>query len=91
MADASTNYSFIDVAAWDGVRENFLSGRPIAVFSSDMQTLLWANGRAAQLFDRPGKFARIGMAVAPRIFLQKPAPARGIQHGLFDRLELCIF
>ena len=36
MADASTNYSFIDVAAWDGVRENFLSGRPIAVFSADM-------------------------------------------------------
>ena len=56
MADASTNYSFIDVAAWDGVRENFLSGRPIAVFSSDMQTLLWANGRAAQLFG----FATIG-------------------------------
>ena len=56
MADASTTYSFIDVAAWDGVRENFLSGRPIAVFSADMQTLLWANGRAAELFG----FATIG-------------------------------
>lgn len=56
MADASTTYSFIDVAAWDGVRENFLSGRPIAVFSEDMRTLLWANGRAAQLFG----FATIG-------------------------------
>ena len=56
MADASTSYSFIDVAAWDGVRENFLSGRPIVVFSEDMQTLLWANGRAAELFG----FATIG-------------------------------
>lgn len=50
MADATTPYSFIDVAAWDGVRENFLSGLPMAVFSQDMQSLLWANGRAAQLF-----------------------------------------
>jgi len=50
MAEAGNTYSFIDIAAWDGVRENFLSGRPIAVFSQDLETLLWANGRAAQLF-----------------------------------------
>jgi PAS domain S-box-containing protein len=50
MADASTRYSFIDIATWDGVRENFLSGKPIAVFSGDMEDLLWANGSAASLF-----------------------------------------
>ncbi|GAB4357170.1 MAG: hypothetical protein Kow0026_17260 [Oricola sp.] len=50
MADAGNTYSFIDIAAWDGVRENFLSGRPMAVFATDFGTLLWANGRAAQLF-----------------------------------------
>jgi hypothetical protein len=64
MADATTPYSFIDVAAWDGVRENFLSGRPIAVFSQDMEKLLWANGRAAQLFGFAtiGEFAEKGPA-----------------------------
>jgi PAS domain S-box-containing protein len=50
MAEAGNTYSFIDIAAWDGVRENFLSGHPIAVFSRDFETLLWVNGRAAQLF-----------------------------------------
>ncbi len=50
MAEAGTSYSFIDIAAWDGVRENFLSGKPIAVFTQDLGTLMWANGSAATLF-----------------------------------------
>jgi len=81
MADASTTYSFIDVAAWDGVRENFLSGRPIAVFSADMQTLLWANGRAAQLFgfDTIGDFEAegpAGMGTALRQIVSAAARAK---------------
>ena len=81
MADASTNYSFIDVAAWDGVRENFLSGRPIAVFSADMQTLLWANGRAAEFFgfDSIGEFEAegpAGMGTALRQIVSAAARAK---------------
>ncbi len=47
---ADNNYSFIDVAAWDGVRDLVLSGQPVAVFSGDLEELIWTNGAAASLF-----------------------------------------
>jgi PAS domain S-box-containing protein len=50
MPESRANYSFIDIAVWEGVRENFISGNPIAVFTPNVETLLWANGRAAELF-----------------------------------------
>ena len=56
MADQNVTYSFIDIAVWDGVRELFLTGQPIAVFSDDLDELLWTNGAAAALFG----FASIG-------------------------------
>jgi PAS domain S-box-containing protein len=50
MAENDVTYSFIDIAVWDGVREVFLSGQPIMVFSSDFEDLTWTNGAAARLF-----------------------------------------
>jgi PAS domain S-box-containing protein len=49
MPNASS-YSFIDVAALDGIRERFAAGDSLAVLSADLETLIWANGPGARLF-----------------------------------------
>ncbi|MFZ2100202.1 MAG: PAS domain S-box protein [Oricola sp.] len=89
MADNGAHYSFIDIAAWDGVRENFLSGKPIAVFTQDLETLLWANGRAAALFGfgSIGEFEEEGPA-GMRIALRQIRAAAGSGHGTTARTLL---
>jgi len=43
-------YSFIDVAALDGVRERFAAGDAVVILSSDLDEMIWANGPGALLF-----------------------------------------
>ncbi|MCF3642957.1 PAS domain-containing sensor histidine kinase [Rhizobium sp. TRM95111] len=44
-------YPFIDVAVHDRVRRPFSRGQAVVLFSRDMTSVLWANGRGATLFD----------------------------------------
>lgn len=48
-----------------------------------------ARGKSVlQLLDRVEHLFRVGMAVAARVFVEKPAPALGFLHGRGDRLEV---
>jgi PAS domain S-box-containing protein len=46
-------YPFIDIAVHKDVRERFVRGEALALFSMDLTTALWANGRGAALFGEP--------------------------------------
>jgi PAS domain S-box-containing protein len=43
-------YPFIDIAVLDAVRGHFLAGDAIAILSTDLETVIWANGPGAALF-----------------------------------------
>ncbi|MGI6851020.1 ATP-binding protein [Mesorhizobium sp. 1B3] len=47
---ASRDYSFLDIAVLDGVRSRFAAGDAMAVLSTDLQEVIWANGPGAALF-----------------------------------------
>lgn len=46
----AVQYPFIDIAVHDRVRERFAAGEAIVLFSPDLKSPLWANGRGAELF-----------------------------------------
>ena len=46
----SASYSFLDIAVLDEVRQRFAAGDALAVLSSDLASVLWANGPGAKLF-----------------------------------------
>ncbi|MGO4440132.1 ATP-binding protein [Rhizobium sp. RAF56] len=46
----SIQYPFIDIAVHPRVRERFARGEAMALFSTDMARVLWANGAGAALF-----------------------------------------
>ncbi|WP_105426496.1 ATP-binding protein [Neorhizobium tomejilense] len=47
---SAVQYPFIDIAVHERVRDRFAAGEAIVLFSPDMQSPLWANGRGADLF-----------------------------------------
>ncbi|MBW6420786.1 PAS domain S-box protein [Rhizobium sp. XQZ8] len=47
---SAVQYPFIDIAVHERVRERFAAGEAIVLFSPDMKSPLWANGRGADLF-----------------------------------------
>lgn len=49
----AVQYPFIDIAVHERVREGFGRGEAMALFSLDLQNVLWANGRGAALFGTP--------------------------------------
>ena len=50
-ADMETGvYPFLDIAVNDAVRMRLASGDALVVLSSDLSTVLWANGHGAQIF-----------------------------------------
>ncbi|MCZ7446138.1 ATP-binding protein [Agrobacterium rhizogenes] len=49
----AVQYPFIDIAVHERVREGFGRGEAMALFSLDLQNVLWANGRGASLFGTP--------------------------------------
>ena len=79
----SASYSFLDVAALDGVRERFASGDALAILSSDLDELIWANGPGAALFgysdieETIGASARFGTATKRQIAATRGFPAIG--------------
>nr|CAD6604778.1 histidine kinase [Rhizobium sp. TCK] len=46
----ATQYPFIDIAVHERVRNRYAAGDAIVLFSADMSTVLWCNGRGAGLF-----------------------------------------
>ncbi|TIT26753.1 MAG: hypothetical protein E5W86_11445, partial [Mesorhizobium sp.] len=44
------NYSFLDVAVLDAVRQRFAAGDAIAILSADLEQVIWANGPGAAVF-----------------------------------------
>ncbi|MGK6314048.1 ATP-binding protein [Neorhizobium sp. DT-125] len=47
---SAVQYPFIDIAVHERVRDRFAAGEAIVLFSPDMRSPLWANGRGADLF-----------------------------------------
>lgn len=43
-------YPFIDLAVHDAIRKPFLDGKALAIVTPNFETLLWANGSAANFF-----------------------------------------
>lgn len=56
----SDNYSFLDVAVLDAVRQRFAAGDAIALLSADLEQVIWANGPGAAVFGYPDIEAIIG-------------------------------
>ncbi|RWC01551.1 PAS domain S-box protein [Mesorhizobium sp.] len=56
----SENYSFLDVAVLDAVRQRFAAGDAIALLSADLEQVTWANGPGAAVFGYPDIEAIIG-------------------------------
>lgn len=56
----SENYSFLDVAVLDAVRQRFAAGDAIALLSADLEQVIWANGPGAAAFGYPDIEAIIG-------------------------------
>ncbi|TCD16599.1 PAS domain S-box protein [Oricola cellulosilytica] len=83
MPETTTNHSFIDVAAWDGVRERFVDGFPMAVLAEDVDELLWVNGPAAALFGFASisEFEAEGVAGIPIALRQIRTAASRISDG----------
>ena len=55
-----SEYSFLDVAVLDAVRQRFAAGDAIAILSADLEHVIWANGPGAALFGYPDIEAIIG-------------------------------
>ncbi|MEO3998165.1 PAS domain S-box protein [Mesorhizobium sp. CAU 1732] len=47
---ASGPYSFIDIAVLDDVRARFAAGDALAILTTDLDEVIWANGQGAALF-----------------------------------------
>ncbi|MET3580390.1 PAS domain S-box-containing protein [Mesorhizobium robiniae] len=56
----SENYSFLDVAVLDTIRQRFAAGDAIVLLSADLEQVIWANGPGAVVFGYPDIEAIIG-------------------------------
>ncbi|EKF20596.1 PAS domain-containing sensor histidine kinase [Nitratireductor pacificus] len=57
---ASVSYSFVDIAVLDRVRERFAAGDALAILSTGLDVVIWANGAGAALFGHDSIEAAIG-------------------------------
>lgn len=55
-----SEYSFLDVAVLDAVRQRFAAGDAVAILSTDLEQVIWANGPGAAVFGYPDIEAIIG-------------------------------
>jgi PAS domain S-box-containing protein len=74
-------YPFIDIAVHPRVRERFARGEAMALFSTDMRRVLWANGSGADLFGHAAiyDFLEQGPNSGDVSFRQVEATARGLK------------
>jgi PAS domain S-box-containing protein len=85
-------YPFIDIAVLDAVRGHFLAGDAIAILSTDLETVIWANGPGAALFNHGdiesvrGAPANLGFPARRQIAGTPGFPAIGRNKALLVRV-----
>lgn len=88
----SESYSFLDVTVLDEVRKRFAAGDALAILSTDMEEVIWANGPGAALFGYSDIESIVGASphlppVAKRqILATKGFPDIGAEHPITVRL-----
>ncbi|RVD54444.1 PAS domain S-box protein [Mesorhizobium sp. M2D.F.Ca.ET.185.01.1.1] len=86
------NYSFLDVAVLDAVRQRFAAGNALAILSSDLEQVIWANGPGASMFGYPdieaiiGASARLPLIARRQIMATSGFPDIGSDRAITVRL-----
>ncbi|TIW28610.1 MAG: PAS domain-containing sensor histidine kinase, partial [Mesorhizobium sp.] len=86
------NYSFLDVAVLDAVRQRFAAGDAIAILSADLEQVIWANGPGAAVFGYPdiegiiGASARLPLIARRQIMATSGFPQIGSDRAITLRL-----
>ncbi|TPN80495.1 PAS domain S-box protein [Mesorhizobium sp. CU3] len=89
---ASENYSFLDVAVLDAVRQRFAAGDALAILSGDLEQVIWANGPGAAVFGYPdieaiiGASARLPLIARRQIMATSGFPQIGSDRAIMVRL-----
>lgn len=71
------NYSFLDVAVLDAVRQRFAAGDALAILSADLEQVIWANGPGAAVFGYPDIEAIIGASARLPAIARRQVMATG--------------
>ncbi|MDX8463105.1 PAS domain S-box protein [Mesorhizobium humile] len=86
------NYSFLDVAVLDAVRQRFAAGDALAILSVDLEQVIWANGPGASAFGYPdieaiiGASARLPLIARRQIMATSGFPDIGSDRAITVRL-----
>ncbi|SFQ01433.1 PAS domain S-box-containing protein [Mesorhizobium sp. NFR06] len=86
------NYSFLDVAVLDAVRQRFAAGDALAILSADLEQVIWANGPGASVFGYPdieaiiGASARLPLVARRQIMATSGFPNIGSDRAVTVRL-----
>ncbi|RWA76317.1 MAG: PAS domain S-box protein [Mesorhizobium sp.] len=86
------NYSFLDVAVLDAVRQRFAAGDALAILSADLEQVIWANGPGAAVFGYPdieaiiGASARLPLIARRQIMATSGFPEIGSNRAITVRL-----
>ncbi|PBC07587.1 PAS domain S-box protein [Mesorhizobium sp. WSM3859] len=86
------NYSFLDVAVLDAVRQRFAAGDALAILSADLEQVIWANGPGASVFGYPdieaiiGASARLPLIARRQIMATSGFPEIGNDSAITVRL-----
>ncbi|MBN9218047.1 MAG: PAS domain S-box protein [Mesorhizobium sp.] len=87
-----SEYSFLDVAVLDAVRQRFAAGDAIAILSEDLEQVIWANGPGAAVFGYPdieaiiGASARLPLIARRQITATSGFPEIGSDRAITVRL-----
>ncbi|MBZ9924640.1 PAS domain S-box protein [Mesorhizobium sp. BR1-1-4] len=87
-----SEYSFLDVAVLDAVRQRFAAGDAIAILSVDLEQVIWANGPGAAMFGYPdieaiiGASARLPLVARRQIMATSGFPQIGVDRSITVRL-----
>jgi PAS domain S-box-containing protein len=88
----SEAYSFIDVVVLDEVRSRFAAGDSLAILSTDLEQVIWANGPGAALFGHDdieaimGAPSRLGLPARRQIMAIRGYPDIGRDRPLMVRM-----
>jgi PAS domain S-box-containing protein len=86
------NYSFLDVAVLDAVRQRFAAGDALAILSADLEQVIWANGPGAAVFGYPdieaiiGASARLPLIARRQVMATSGFPEIGSDRAITVRL-----
>ncbi|WP_263489110.1 PAS domain S-box protein [Mesorhizobium sp. BR-1-1-10] len=87
-----SEYSFLDVAVLDAVRQRFAAGDAIAILSVDLEQVIWANGPGAAMFGYRdieaiiGASARLPLVARRQIMATSGFPKIGVDRSITVRL-----